>query len=447
MPVTDGLRVVVVGAGLAGLACAQDLAAAGAGVTVLEAGDAPGGRVRTDVRDGYQLDRGFQVFNTSYPQVQRRMRLRDLQLCPFTPGLLLHTADGRIRFADPTRQPGELADMLAGRLASPGDLAALAALSARDMLLPPSWIRHGREQTTVAALAGSGVSGRLIELLFRPFLSGVFLEDSLETSSRFFHLVWRSMLRGTLCLPRGGMQAIPEQLAGALPPGTLRLGTPVAALTGEGVLLADGTDLSADAVVVATGPVAAAALLPDLEVPATRTVTTFYHAAPQSPLREPTLLVDTAGVVLHTSVLTEVARSYAPDGRALVSTSLLGGAGGAARGRQGAGRAGPAGRALPDGHLRLGAPGYLRDRRRAAGHARAAPADAACAPVARPLRLRRLPGDRLGAGCARLRCPRCPRDPGRGRLRLPGDRIVVVRVLPDARLHQRLIGHRAEPGG
>ncbi len=329
MPVTDGLRVVVVGAGLAGLACAQDLAAAGAGVTVLEAGDAPGGRVRTDVRDGYQLDRGFQVFNTSYPQVQRRMRLRDLQLCPFTPGLLLHTADGRIRFADPTRQPGELADMLAGRLASPGDLAALAALSARDMLLPPSWIRHGREQTTVAALAGSGVSGRLIELLFRPFLSGVFLEDSLETSSRFFHLVWRSMLRGTLCLPRGGMQAIPEQLAGALPLGTLRLGTPVAALTGEGVLLADGTDLAADAVVVATGPVAAAALLPDLEVPATRTVTTCYHAAPRSPLGEPTLLVDTAGVVLHTSVLTEVAGSYAPDGRALVSTSLLGGACGA----------------------------------------------------------------------------------------------------------------------
>ena len=115
MPVTDGLRVVVVGAGLAGLACAQDLAAAGTGVTVLEASDAPGGRVRTDVRDGWQLDRGFQVFNTSYPQVRRRMRLRDLQLCPFTPGLLLHTTDGRIRFADPTRQPGELADILAGR--------------------------------------------------------------------------------------------------------------------------------------------------------------------------------------------------------------------------------------------------------------------------------------------------------------------------------------------
>ena len=324
MPGTDGLNVVVVGAGLAGLACAADLVAAGARVTVLEAADAPGGRIRTDRRDGFLLDRGFQVFNTSYPQVRRRLELRALELCPFTPGLLLHTGSGRIRFADPTRQPGELGDLLAGRLATPGDLAALAALSARDMLLPPSWLRRGREQTTVAALAGAGVSGRLIELLFRPFLSGVFLEDGLETSSRFFHLVWRSMLRGTLCLPRAGMQAIPAQLAAALPAGTIRLQTPAGGLTGDGVLLADGSEVAADVVVVATGPAAAASLLPGLTVPATRAVTTCYHAAPAAPLTEPTLLVDTAGTVLHTSVLTEVTRSYSPDSRALISTSLLG---------------------------------------------------------------------------------------------------------------------------
>ena len=99
MPVTDGLRVVVVGAGLAGLACAQDLAAAWTGVTVLEASDAPGGRVRTDVRDGWQLDRGFQVFNTSYPQVRRRMRLRDLQAVP----VHARTAAAHHRRPDPVR--------------------------------------------------------------------------------------------------------------------------------------------------------------------------------------------------------------------------------------------------------------------------------------------------------------------------------------------------------
>jgi phytoene dehydrogenase-like protein len=318
------LRVVVVGAGLAGLACASDLAAAGVRVRVLEAGDAVGGRMRTDRQAGFLLDRGFQVFNTSYPQVQRRLTLRALRLRPFTPGLLLHTGRGRVRFTDPTRRPRQVADVLRGRLAGPRDMAALARLSARDMLAPVRLIRNEPDHTTRAALAGAGISSELVERLFRPFLAGVFLEDDLDTSSRFFHLVWRSMLRGSLCLPRRGMQAVPEQLAQVLPPGTVRLETPVASLTSDGVLLTDGREVPADTVVVATGPAAAATLLPGLDVPATRTVTTLYHAAPASPLAEPTLLVDTTRQVLHTSVLTEVTPGYAGDGRALISTSVLG---------------------------------------------------------------------------------------------------------------------------
>jgi phytoene dehydrogenase-like protein len=324
MPSRSGLRVIVVGAGLAGLACASDLVAAGAAVRLLEAGDAVGGRMRTDRQAGFLLDRGFQVFNTSYPQVKRRIDLRALQLRPFTPGMLLHTSRGRVRFTDPTRRPRQTAEVLSGQLARPRDLTALSMLTARDVLVPASRIRHRRDRTTLTALTRAGISSDLIERLFRPFLAGVFLEDELETSSRFFHLVWRSMLRGSLCLPRHGIQAIPEQLAAALPAGTIRLETPVEELTGTGVLLADGSERPADAVVVATGPAAAASLLPGLRVPATRTVTTIYHAAQEPPLAEPTLLVDSERRVLHTSVLTEVTPGYASNGRALISTSVLG---------------------------------------------------------------------------------------------------------------------------
>jgi len=324
----SGLRAVVIGAGLAGLACAGDLVAAGATVRVLEAGDAVGGRMRTDRRGGFLLDRGFQVFNTSYPQVKRRIDLRALQLRPFTPGVLLHTGDRRLRFTDPTRQLSGAADLLRGRLAGPSDAIALARLCAADMLLPAGLIKRQPDRTTAAALTEEGISPALCELFFRPFLSGVFLEDELETSARFFHLVWRSMLRGTLCLPRRGIQAVPEQLAAALPAGTVRLETPVRALTGDGVLLEDGREEPGRAVIVAAGAAAAARLLPGLGAPATRAVTTFYHAAPAAPLTEPTLLVDTERKVLNTLVLTEVTPAYAADGRALVGTSVLGDAGG-----------------------------------------------------------------------------------------------------------------------
>jgi glycine/D-amino acid oxidase-like deaminating enzyme len=317
--------VIVVGAGLAGLACSADLLNAGLSVRLLEASDAVGGRMRTDTVAGFRLDRGFQVFNTSYPQVKRRLDLRALRLRPFTAGLLLAHGDRRVKLGDPTRGGAPLAELVPGRFASARDLAALGALAGRDLLAPAALLRRGPETTTRAALARAGVSDALVEALFRPFLAGVFLDDSLETSGRFFHLVLRSMLRGTLCLPASGVRAVPDQLAAALPQGTLRLGSPVLRLEGSGVCLADGTEMTADAVVVATGAGAATVLLPDLDTVPGRTVTTYYHAAARSPLPEPTLVVDGSRAVLHTCVLTEVAPTYSADGRALVSTSVLGG--------------------------------------------------------------------------------------------------------------------------
>ncbi|MEW1633089.1 FAD-dependent oxidoreductase [Streptomyces sp. NPDC093801] len=319
----DRYDVVVIGAGAAGLACAADLDTAGLRVRLLEAEDTVGGRIRTDRVAGFTADRGFQVFNTGYPQVKRRLDLRALRLRPFTPGVLVHTGAGRLRLGDPTRRPRDGVGLLTGGRVGPRDLLALGVLSARALLAPASRVRARPDATTRTALADAGFSEEFVETFFRPFLSGVFLEDSLETSARFFHLVWRSMLRGTLCLPRDGIGAVPAQLAAVLPPGALRTSSPVSGLTPGGVLL-DDAELRARAVVVATGAGAAARLLPDLRPVPGRTVTTLYHAVARSPLPEPTLLVDARRRFLNSCVLTEVQPGFSGDGRALVSTSVLG---------------------------------------------------------------------------------------------------------------------------
>ncbi|MFC8077488.1 NAD(P)/FAD-dependent oxidoreductase [Streptomyces sp. NPDC057307] len=317
-------EVLVIGAGLAGLACAHDLAATGLRVDVLEASDGVGGRMRSDRVDGFVVDRGFQVFNTSYPQAKRRLALRDLRLRPFTPGVLVHTDRGRVHFADPTRAPRTVGGLLRGGPAGPRDLLALAALSARDMLGPVRPLKRAEDHTTRTAVAAAGISEEFADLFFRPFLSGVFLEDELETSSRVFHLVWRSMLRGTLCLPSDGIGDVPRQLADALPAGTVRFESPVDRLTDDGVLLADGGESAAGVVVVATGPEPAARLLPGLDMPPYRVVTTYFHTAPTSPLAEPTLLTDTRLRFLNSCVLSEVVPGYAPAGSSLIATSVLG---------------------------------------------------------------------------------------------------------------------------
>ncbi|MEV6840395.1 NAD(P)/FAD-dependent oxidoreductase [Streptomyces sp. NPDC051133] len=318
-------EIIVVGAGLAGLACALDLCEAGRRVALLEASDGVGGRMRTDRQGGFLLDRGFQVFNTSYPQVKRRLDLRALRLRPLTPGVIAHTSTGPVRLADPTRQPASAGALLHGRVLPARDLIAMAALTLRDGLLPARLLTRRPDRcSTMAALSQAGVSARTVSEILRPFLSGVFLEDRLETSGRFFHLVWRTMVRGTLCLPADGIGAVPTQLAAGLPEDVLRLQTPVAAVTASGVLLTDGRELRAPSVVVATDAACAARLLPGLDVPDGRTVTTYYHATARTPLAEPTLMVDSTGTLLNTCVLTEVAPTYAPPGTALVSTSVLG---------------------------------------------------------------------------------------------------------------------------
>ena len=59
---------IIVGAGLSGLACARTLVEQSKSVLILESTDSPGGRVGTDTVNGFQIDRGFQVYLDSYAE-------------------------------------------------------------------------------------------------------------------------------------------------------------------------------------------------------------------------------------------------------------------------------------------------------------------------------------------------------------------------------------------
>ena len=307
--------VLVVGAGLAGLRCARELTRAGRSVVVLEASDAVGGRVRTDAVDGLLLDRGFQVFNTAYPAARSALDLDRLALRPFVKGALVRHGDGLHRVGAP---PAWATAALRAPIGTPRDKVALAGVVARAALAPPGRLLTAREATTYDALRRRGVSDVAIDRVLRPFLSGVFLEDELATSSRFADLVLRSFARGTLGVPATGMGATPLQLAEGV---DVRLNTPVRDV-GPG--RADG--FTARAVVVATAAPAAAELLPGLPVPRMNGGTTHYFLADQPPVRDAAIVLDgeQRGPVSSTVVLTNAAPSYAP-GRVLVSASVVGG--------------------------------------------------------------------------------------------------------------------------
>ncbi len=320
-----GHDVVVAGAGLAGLRAAQVLCRRGLDVVVLEAADRPGGRVATDVVDGFRCDRGFQVLNTSYPALRAAADLDALELRPFEPAAAVRGADGALhRYADPRRRPGLLPRAAMDPLLPLRGKAALAAWTARVLAAGPRRVGAQAARSAAEDLAAAGVPSAAVDRVLRPFLSGVLGEAELATSAAFVRLVWRSFAVGTIAVPAGGMGDLPAQLAAALPDGVLRLGRRVEAVR-PGAVRADGAEIAARAVVVATDPVTAAALLPGVAAPRMHALTTLYHVAPTAPARGPTLHLDgTGGPLASTVVVTEAAPAYSPDGRALVSSSFLG---------------------------------------------------------------------------------------------------------------------------
>ncbi|QGK70453.1 FAD-dependent oxidoreductase [Allosaccharopolyspora coralli] len=317
--------VAIVGAGLAGLSAARHLSRRGLSVTVLEQADDVGGRVRTDEVSGFRLDRGFQILLPAYPEVRALFSLPRLGPCPFPRAVAVPDASGTRRvLADPRRRPGALPDLFGSRDLSTCDPLALAAVSTRDLLTPANRLLTARDRSTRTELRRWGLSERAIARVLRPFLAGVFLEDRLDTSARFFHLVWRSFARASPVVPSGGMGVLAHDLADRLPAGSIRCDAGVASVENSRAVLESGETVSADAIVVATDGTTAARLLPGLRAPRWNSVTTFYHRSQSSPSDGAVLTTDPHGHLLNTVVLSDVAASYAPRGSTLVSTSVLG---------------------------------------------------------------------------------------------------------------------------
>lgn len=321
-------KIVIVGAGLAGLACARILAAAGRSFTLLEASNAVGGRVRTDRVDGFLLDRGFQVFLPAYPEARRVLDYDGLDLRPLYRGVDVFVKNRFHRMADPLAHPLTAMQNFRDQIVSLRDKWTMLLLRKEVFGLrePP---RDQPPMETEDYLLKFGFSKSVIDKFFRPFFGGVFLEKDLRTSATMLQFLFAMFDRGGTAVPAHGMQAIPEQLAVALPPGSLRLNAPVSAVRKGEVTLDSGEVLHAEHVVVAASEEAAHRLLPADGTPAPlpgRSTTCLYFAAPEMPPGDPILHLDGdgRGPVNSVVVLSRLSAHYAPPGQHLICASIIG---------------------------------------------------------------------------------------------------------------------------
>lgn len=322
----DNEPIMIVGAGLAGLACAGRLQRAGVPYVLLEASDRVGGRVRTETVDGFQLDVGFQVLLNSYPAARQQLDLDALRLGRFQSGALIRRRGRFVHLADPWREPHRFLTAALAPVGSLADKLRLAWLrfdvgrGAADALL------ERPETTTAEHLRERGFSPRLIDSFFRPFFGGVFLESGLQTSSRKFEYLFRLFASGEATLPAGGMGQIPAQMARELPLERIRLNTAVRTVTARSVHLTSGENLAARQVILACGPWQAQQLLGEPTTIAAHSARVLYFAAPSPPINAPILVLngDGQGLINSLCVPSQVASGYTPDEQALVSVSIQG---------------------------------------------------------------------------------------------------------------------------
>lgn len=319
-------EVLIVGAGLSGLCCGIRLQQANVRFRILEATDGVGGRIRTDTVEGFQLDRGFQVFLTAYPEAKKLLDYNALDLRRFEPGALVRFGGAFHRLTDPWRRPVQGLRSVFSPIGSLIDKARVGWLRSRVLRGTLDDRFRGPETTTLQALQSSGFSASMIDRFFRPFLGGIFLDSELQNSSRMFEFVFRMFSTGDAALPGQGMEAIPRQLASGLPTDSVQLKSQVVRVDAQSVQLASGERLRARAVVVAVEGAAAAKLLGGAIGDAAQGVTCLYFAADRSPVNEPLLVLNGEGhgPVNNLCVPSIAAPKYAPGNQHLISATVLG---------------------------------------------------------------------------------------------------------------------------
>ena len=298
-------EVLIVGAGLAGLSAAIHLEAAGVEVTVIESSDRAGGRVASDVIDGFICDRGFQLINAQYPALQELNVISEFDFIEAPRVIEVSLGDRRHVIGDPRQVPWTALNKATGTI--PEKIALLRFIASRPK--PGQSIGQALRNT-----------GTCYERVLRPFLQGVFLTDPDNVDALYGHSIIKSFVSGRPGVPRSGVGELSKALAKRV--GNIVYETRVDGIEQRSVHTNNGT-YTANMILIATDATTATQLLGLTEVPRMAGCITWYHADAVNPSGSGRLVVDgqRRGPIINSVVMSDISSSYAPANQHLISTT------------------------------------------------------------------------------------------------------------------------------
>ncbi len=319
--------ITIIGAGISGLTAAVYLHKKGFKVQILEASDRAGGRIKTDVIDGFKLDRGFQVLLTEYPECKALLNYEKLNLKRFLPGATVLYDGGQFEIADPFRRPSATFSTLFAPVGSIKDKLNTLFLKNKLVKITIPEIFTQKEETTLLQLSKYGFSDKMINRFYKPFFSGIFLENELSTSNRMFDFVMKMFSKGDAAIPELGMEEIPKQLVSLLPENTILYNVKVSKIENNTIHTENGQVFTSDKIIIATE----ASSFAKNYIPETQTkshqVTSIYFTTKVAPTKKAVVVLNASKNkkwVNNLTVMTNVSPKYAPNNEVLICISCNG---------------------------------------------------------------------------------------------------------------------------
>lgn len=291
-------KVAIIGAGLAGLSAAITLQDAGCEVEIFESSDRVGGRVATDLIDGFRLDRGFQLINARYPELLRLNVISELDFTYASRSIDISLDEQIVSLGDPRTNPFSAFNSATGSIFTKLNfMSYLFSSSASGRSVEDELLRFGA----------------LYQRVLKPFLSGVFLTSPANVDAVTGKEIVRSFISGKPGLPALGAGELAHALGRRVK--AIHLNSRIDSLT----------QVQADAVIVTTDLTTAAQLLDIPNVPKLATSTTWYHEVPFEMTQSNRLLIDgqARGPVINSIAISNMVPTYAPLGKTLLSSTTI----------------------------------------------------------------------------------------------------------------------------
>jgi phytoene dehydrogenase-like protein len=319
--------ITIIGAGISGLTAAVYLHRKNYKVQILEATDRVGGRIKTDTIDGFRLDRGFQVLLTDYPEAKALLDYEKLNLQRFLPGATILYDGGQFDIADPFRRPSALFSTLLAPVGSLKDKFNTFLLKNKLIRISNLAIFKQHETDTYTQLKKYGFSQKMIDRFFKPFFSGIFLENELKTSSNMFDFVMKLFSTGDAAIPELGMEEIPKQLAAMLPENSIFYNHKVTTIENNTIHCKNGSVFQTESIIIATEANGLVGNYITKHKQRFHQVTNVYFETTVAPNSKAIVILNAASTkkwVNNLTIMSNVSNRYTPKGKVLVSVSYNG---------------------------------------------------------------------------------------------------------------------------